>query len=450
MLDARSTPPPRVPLRGKSYDGRRWGDETMVRVTTEIGRLRKVLVHEPGPEVDRMVPPMMEELLFDDILFGDRARDEHRRFRRLLQLLGIDVVEANALLAEALASDEARAWLWARLRPEAPQDLRANEPPDSAEEAVAIATTGLLASDDCRGIEVEDIFRLPPLPNWCFQRDPQVILGDGVVFSAMATAARWREGLLTRCIFRFHPEFAGTPVILDPLREARESGQFFGPHRPCLEGGDVLVLSPEVVAIGVSERTNMVAVEMLAEALARRDNGPRWLEVVHVPARRAYMHLDTVFTPVDRDAALVFQPVICGDGPQLADTYEIDLGSSDLAPHHRGCLLEALGSRGLDLQPIACGGDDPVAQQREQWTDGANAFALAPGVIVLYDRNIATAVTLDAAGFRVLPAEDVLLGREEVTLDGNERVCLLIDSHEMSRARGGPHCLTHPLVRDDI
>jgi arginine deiminase len=162
------------------------------------------------------------------------------------------------------------------------------------------------------------------------------------------------------------------------------------------------------------------------------------------------MHLDTVFTPVDRDAALVFQPVICGDGPQLADTYEIDLGSSDLVPRHRGCLLEALGDRGLDLQPIACGGDDPVAQQREQWTDGANAFALAPGVIVLYDRNVATADTLAAAGFRVLKAEDVLLGREEVTLDGNERICLLIDSHEMSRARGGPHCLTHPLVRDDI
>ena len=163
----------------------------MVRVTTEIGRLRKVLVHEPGPEVDRMVPPMMEELLFDDILFGDRARDEHRRFRRLLQLLGIEVVEANALLAEALANEEGRAWLWARLRPEAPQVLRADEPPASAEEAVAIATTGLLASEDCRGIEVEDIFRLPPLPNWCFQRDPQVVLGNGVIFSAMATAARW-------------------------------------------------------------------------------------------------------------------------------------------------------------------------------------------------------------------------------------------------------------------
>ena len=259
----------------------------MVHVTSEIGRLRKVLMHEPGPEVDRMVPPMMEDLLFDDILFGDRARDEHRRFRRLLQLLGIEVVEANDLLAEALADDDARSWLWARMRPEAPHALRADEWPATAEEAVAIATTGLLASDHCRGIEIQDLFRLPPLPNWCFQRDPQVILGDGVIHSAMATTARWREGLLSRCIFRFHPDLTGAPVILDPLREAREGGQFLGPHRPRLEGGDVLVLSPEVVAIGVSERTNMVAVELIAEALAALEGGPRWLEAVHVPARRA-------------------------------------------------------------------------------------------------------------------------------------------------------------------
>ena len=422
----------------------------MVHVTSEIGRLRKVLVHEPGPEVDRMVPPMMEELLFDDILFGDRARDEHRRFRRLLQLLGIEVVEANQLLTEALAGDEARAWLWKMLRPEAPQELRGAPPAASAEEAVAIAVGGLLAADHPHGIEVEDLFRLAPLPNWCFQRDPQVILGDGVIFSAMATAARWREGVLTRCIFRFHPDLSDTPVILDPLREAQNLGHLLGPHRPCLEGGDVLVMSADVVAVGVSERTNSAAVEILAATLAELEDGPRWLEVVHLPHRRAYMHLDTVFTPLDRDAALVFEPVICGSGPQLAETYEVDLHSSDLAPHHRGCLLEALAARGLDLEPISCGGADPVTQQREQWTDGANAFALAPGVIMLYDRNLQTADELAGRGFSVVAAKDVLLGSEEVDLTQDERVCLMLESYEMSRARGGPHCLTHPLERADV
>lgn len=420
----------------------------MIRVTSEIGKLRKVLVHEPGPEVDRMVPPMMEELLFDDILFGERAREEHRRFRRLLQLLGIEVVEANDLLAEALADPEARAWLWRVLLPETPPGLR-SALPETAEQAVSMVVGGALAAAEGQGIETTDLFELPPLPNWCFQRDPQVVLGDGVVFSAMATAARWREGVLARCIFRYHPEFTNIPVVLDPLRMEQDSALAWSLHRPRLEGGDVLVVSPQIVAVGLSERTNSAGIDALARGLSALEDGPRWLEVVHLPQRRAYMHLDTVFTQVDHDAALVFSPVVCGNGPQLAETFEIDLRSADLTATPRGCVLEALARRGVDLAPISCGGEDPVAQLREQWTDGANAFALAPGVVVLYDRNVATAEELARSGFRVVAAEDVLLGREEVHT-GEERLCLLLESHEISRARGGPHCLTHPLVRDDL
>jgi arginine deiminase len=421
----------------------------MVHVTSEVGRLRRVLVHEPGPEVDRMVPPMMEELLFDDILFGERARDEHGRFRRLLQLLGIEVVEAAELLRQALADPEARSWLWRMLLPELPPDLR-NACPDDPDGLLDLVVGGLVAGADGGGIEVGDLFRLAPVPNWCFQRDPQVILGDGVVFSAMATPARWREGILARAIFRFHPELKTTPVLHDPLRPEPGMEEFFGYHRPRLEGGDMLVLSPEVVAVGVSERTNALAVDAFARGLARADGGPRFLEVVHLPRRRAYMHLDTVFTPADRDAALVFEPVIRGSGPQRAETYEVDLGSGDLTPRHRGALLDALRGRGLELEPVPCGGSDAIAQQREQWTDGANTLALAPGVITLYDRNVATADELDRRGWRVLAAEEVLLGRDEVDLDGAARTCLLLASHEISRARGGPHCLSHPLQRDPI
>jgi arginine deiminase len=277
-----------------------------------------------------------------------------------------------------------------------------------------------------------------------------VVLGDGVVFSAMATPARWREGLLARAIFRFHPELGSTPVIHDPMRPEPGHEEFFGFHRPRLEGGDVLVLSADVVAVGVSERSNILAVDAFARSLARREGGPRWLEIVHLPKRRAYMHLDTVLTPVAVDAALAFPPVICGSGSQLADTYEVDLHSSDLTPRHRGALLGALTARGLDLEPVPCGGPDAVAQQREQWTDGANALALAPGVIALYDRNVATADELDRRGWRIVAAEEVLLGRDEVSLDDPGRTCILLASNEISRARGGPHCLTHPLERDSV
>ncbi len=397
-----------------------------------------------------MVPPMMEELLFDDILFGERAREEHGRFRRLLQLLGIQVVEARTLLTETLTNPAAREWLWKMLKPEFPLDLRSVPNGVNPADAVVTVVEGLVHTEVRQGVEVEDIFRIAPLPNWCFQRDPQVILGDGVIFSAIATKARWREGMLSRCIFQFHPDYQETRVLADPLRPECSTNHFLGLHRPRLEGGDVLILSPDVVAVGVSERSNTQAIDALTHSLAGLENGPRYLMAVDLPHRRAYMHLDTVFTPADHDAALVYPPVITGTGQEAARTYEIDLHAASPEPVERGALLPALAARGVDLQPISCGGDDPLAQQREQWTDGANTLALAPGVITLYDRNVATADELSRHGFRVVNAKDVLLGRDEVSLDDPGRVCLLLESNEISRARGGPHCLSHPLVRDDI
>lgn len=422
----------------------------MLRVRSEVGRLRRVLLHEPGPEVDRMVPAMMEELLFDDILFGDSARDEHRRLRRLLQLLGVEVLDARDLLGEALEDGDARASLLELLATEVPLRARrslAGLPPG---ELAEVLVAGRRHGPSPEGVAPGDLFDVTPLPNWCFQRDPQVVLGSGTVFSAMATPARWREGLLARTVFRFHPELAGAEILLDPLRPDPARPPMLGLHRPRLEGGDLLVISPQVVAVGLSERTNEIGVELLAAALARREDGPRWLEVVHLPARRAYMHLDTVFTPADRDAALVFPQVVLADGHESARVYEVDLHGDDLTPAHRGDLLAVLADRGVDLEPIPCGGSDLMDQQREQWTDGANTFALAPGVVTLYDRNLATADALADAGWRVVHADDVLLGREEVDLEEPGRVCLLLPSHELSRARGGPHCLTHPLERDDL
>jgi len=201
--------------------------------------------------------------------------------------------------------------------------------------------------------------------------------------------------------------------------------------------------------VGQSQRTDRAALLHLSRALARREGAPRWLVAVELPPRRAYMHLDTVLTPIDRDACLGFPPVLRGRGMDAARVFEMDLHAQE--PSFVPCpdLLDALARRGIDLELVPCGGDDPVAQLREQWTDGANALAVAPGVILLYDRNVGTAEELARHGFRILTADDLLLGRAEVDLEAAGRVCILLASHEISRARGGPHCLTHPLLRDD-
>ena len=421
----------------------------MLRVTSEVGRLRRVLVHEPGPEVDLMVPSMMEELLFDDILFGDRARDEHRQFRRVLHLLGIEALEARDLLTEVLEIPEAREWAADVLLEDLPRALRDALAEAASADLAEALVGGRLAPGPQTRFAVEELFEVAPLPNWCFQRDPQVVLGTGVVFGSMAASARHREALLARSIFRFHPDLSETPVLLDPLEMSPGHPHYASPSRPCLEGGDVLVLSPDVIAVGHSERTNRAGIHALARALAGSEGGPRWMVLVEVPRRRAYMHLDTLITPVDRDACLLYPPVLMpGGGGEEARVYEIDLHSSGPHAVSRDDLLATLRSRGIDLEPIPCGGEDPVTQQREQWTDGANALALAPGIITLYDRNVGTADELARCGFRVVEAGALLLGRDEIDLDEDGRVCILVPSHEISRARGGPHCLTHPLFRD--
>jgi len=421
----------------------------MVNVTSEVGRLRKVLVHQPGPEVDVMVPSMMEELLFDDILYGDRAREEHGLFRRALQVLGVDVVDAQDLLEDVVRDPAAREFTLDAMLPRGSGPLRARLMDAPSEDLASALVGGVrLPPGAAQVLDISDLFEIPPLPNWCFQRDPQIVIGPGVVFASMASAAREREALLARALFRFHPDLAVAPTLHEPMAADFERSHVAGAGHACLEGGDVIVLSSEVIAVGMSERTNRLGIEDLATALASRPEGPRFLVVVELPRRRAYMHLDTVFTPVDRQLALVFPPVLLHHGSERATIYEIDLRSKNRNWAPRSDLLSCLTRRGVGLEAIACGGVDPIAQQREQWTDGANALALAPGVIAMYDRNRGTMEELSRRGFRIVEAEDLLLGREEVDLDAGERVCISFTSHELSRARGGPHCLTHPLLRD--
>jgi arginine deiminase len=425
-----------------------------LNVQSEIGRLRRVLIHRPGREIDWMVPSMMERLLFEDILYSDRARQEHDAFAAVLRAAGVETVDPEALLADVVGEPEVRGRLIARLERLGVsfgvlRELETLAPPILA----AALITGIPAGRDARlDGRLESFYRLPPVPNYFFQRDPQVVFGDRVLLAAMATDAREREPLLARTAFESHPTLAGCEILT--LEEGPAGGRpASAAAGPKLEGGDVLVPAPEVLMVGLSERTNRRGIEALARRLRRAaaagESAFRYLVMVEVPARRSYMHLDTVFTFIDRGLCLAYLPVIAPGGAEAGAVYRIDLKAAELAYTVCDHLPGALSEIGHEIELVPCGGSESlIDQQREQWTDGANAFAIAPGVIALYRRNLRTTEELARRGFRVLAEEDVIAGRDDLLGHGPTVVTLM--DHELSRARGGPRCMTMPLVRDDL
>jgi len=426
-----------------------------LRVDSEIGKLRAVLVHQPGREIDRMVPSMMQNLLFDDILFGARAREEHRRFQQLLRFVADEVLEVQDLLAEVLADPEVRKGLLEALVTELLL-------PPSLLPALVDLPPELLAAALVEGVErerpvisgsLDSLYLLPPAPNYFFQRDPAIVVGDRVIRASMATVARAREPLLSGAVFEHHPRFAPSGERFWFREFSAEFGHAvsLARMRPAIEGGDLLVLREDLLVIGYSERTKKTTIERLAEALKREKSGIRRIVVVAIPQQRSTMHLDTVFTQISRHECLCYGPMILPGGAEEADVYEADLTKREITWTTEEDLLSALRKRRIDLEPILCGGADPISQQREQWTDGANAFALAPGVILCYDRNERTAEQLARKGYEVVTDDDLLMGRRAVDFRKRKaKVAMLLTSTELSRARGGPRCMTMPLVRESV
>jgi arginine deiminase len=407
------------------------------------------MLHRPGPEIDRMVPTMMDTMLFEDILYGERARQEHDAFRRALARVAEEVVDLQDMLGETLSDENVRLGFvdelayMERLAAPTVERLKGSDGPTLARLVIG-------------GIEVDPSvvahlstpevpYVLTPLPNLLFTRDPLVVAGDGAILCSMAMRARRREALIVYTIYAFHPRLR----LADKRRFFNESlyqpifrGRFTVPR---IEGGDIIVLSDKVLAIGASERTDETAIELVAHSLI--GNSPiETILVVLMPKRRSAMHLDTVFSQISRHECLVYPPMFMPDGPELLPVIRKDLRRGHVHSEIKTGLIEALKDEGMELEPVCCGGPtDRISQQREQWTDGANAFALAPGVIAMYERNRRTVEELAGRGFEVVEAEDV--DKRELVLDGEHRYQILIPSYELSRARGGPHCLTMPLTR---
>lgn len=423
-----------------------------LRVDSEIGRLRRVLVHRPGPEIDGMVPSLMERLLFDDILDGDEAREEHGLFCTVMRLAGIEVLDAQDLLGETLGDAGLRRALLDELAREYGVDAEVvHQLSDLDARGLARALVGgILAPPERADPWRQKLYDVLPQPNYFFQRDPQVVLGNRVVVASMATDAREREPLLAATIFRHHPALREHAALFD-IDVPPSGAPLHNPHfpYPTLEGGDVLVISPEIVCVGLSQRTNRRGAEVLAEYLRLEETSFRHLILVEMPHKRCYMHLDTVFTVIDRGLCLAHVPVIQPGGPEAAQIYSVDLQAPDLTFTRRPSLLKALAELGVELDVVPCGGSRLVIdQEREQWTDGANAFALAPGVILLYRRNYKTIAELARRGFRVVTHDEILAGR--YALASGERTVVTLFDNELSRARGGPRCMAMPLLREPL
>lgn len=420
-----------------------------LNVTSEIGRLKSVLVHLPGREIDLMVPPMMAQLLFDDILYGQVAREEHRRFQQLIRFVAEEVVELQDLLEEVFEDEATRIHI---VRDLAKRNHLGRKfvkrlldlPPATLAEVVI---SGIPSEREESGeLPKFDIF---PVPNLFFMRDPQVVIGSGVVISSMATQARRRESLLSKYVFEHHKRFRGRNLFWTDFM-ADDSAQPLKRGAPTLEGGDVLIASREVVLVGLSERTNKAGVQRLIKSLKESDSGVRTVVIVELPKARSFMHLDTVFTFTSRSECLIYPPVILPGGSEPAKVTTADLTKKRIEYKEQKSLLGSLKKLGFDLDPIYCGGQRAVDQQREQWTDGANAFTLAPGIILLYERNVRTAEELASHGYHIIYEDDLLLGRVELETWTDKKYALQIPGHELSRARGGPRCMTMPLEREDV
>ncbi len=405
--------------------------ETGIHNTSEIGRLRRVMLHRPGGELENLMPEYLERLLFDDIPYLREAQREHDAFADCLRGQGVEVVYLSDLVAESITDGEVRRDLLRQFLDEA--DLRSPRLRESLEdylaalpdrEMIAAMMAGVRKSQLRReGVRLGDYlsdagddypFAVDPLPNLYFTRDPFATIGTGVSIHKMHTPTRNRETLFGKFIFQHHPVYKNAPQWYD--RGETSS----------LEGGDILVLSPQVLAVGISQRTQEDSIDALAETVLSRSKTFKKVLAFNIPKTRSFMHLDTVFTMVDYDKFTVHPNIL---KEITVFVMELDEGCKMSIRQEDGRLEDILKEH-LELDAvklIPCGQGSEIDAAREQWSDGSNTLAIAPGEVVVYSRNYVTNRSLEEAGVRIHE----------------------IPSAELSRGRGGPRCMSMPLWRDD-
>ncbi|MDR0299566.1 MAG: arginine deiminase [Streptococcaceae bacterium] len=410
--------------------------ENAINVNSEIGKLKTVLLHRPGAEVENITPDTMQDLLFDDIPFLKIAQKEHDFFAQTLRDNGAEVLYIEQLATEALETStlvregftrrylEEHGYVHGRTFEGLSEYLNSFTTKDFVDKVYAGVRKNEVEIphedlSDMAGSDAENLFYMNPLPNAYFTRDPQASMGIGMTVNRMTFPARQPESLITEYVLNHHPRFAGkVPVWRDRNHATR------------IEGGDELILSKNVVAIGVSERTSSKSIQRLARELFKNPLSTfDTVLAVEIPHNHAMMHLDTVFTMINHDQFTVFPGIFHGDGS--INTFILTPGKKDeINIEHltdlEKALKKVLNLSELDL--IECGGGDAIIAPREQWNDGSNTLAIAPGEIVTYDRNYVTIELLKKHGVKV---HEIL-------------------SSELARGRGGARCMSQPLWREEL
>ena len=414
-----------------------------INVSSEIGILQKVIVHRPDDGIARVSPKRAEELLFDDIVFLPQMQKEHDVLTDILAaFLGKEnVLEITDLLEQTIADDpKNKKLIVARVEDyeELPRAFGEKLESLTNKELADVLITGYLPN--------EDHILFDPIPNFIFTRDIAVVINDHVIITKAFKAARHRENLLTRFILWRHPMFkklkqANKIINLNNL-------DLFPPSKygeqVSIEGGDVMIINEDFLLIGCSERTSMHGVELLKNMLFEKKVISN-VVVINIPADRSFMHIDTLFTMVDKDEIIAFKPIVYDGNSSNVKVFRSNGGLSEYSSVKEFFKSEINNN----MKFIFSGNGISPYQEREQWTDGCNLVAVKPGVALSYDRNQVTDEAFKASGYRVIAAEELLskIKSGKVKVKDIEKTIIQLPSSELSRARGGSHCMTCPISR---
>lgn len=400
-----------------------------VSITSETGHLQGVIVHTPGREVSLVNPNIKEELLFDDIIFENDAKIEHRDmlnvFRAAMPKNG-EILEVLDLAGSCFKDEEVRAEFIDLMIDELPSEnlhtIRQDLIRLDAESLVRFVSEGTIGGP----------FSLHPAPNLLFTRDLAAVVGNNIILSRAAKKARAREFLLIRTIVKHHPLFSAVNKNIISIGKNQS-----------VEGGDVLVVNDKIVLIGMSERTSFSGLMNVADQLLA--SGVEHVLAIDIPKQRSSMHLDTIFTFTDTNECVAYPPAIIHQKYNLVDLFS---GGTHVQTRQCSSLKDTLEElTGKSFTFMNCGGDDPVTQHREQWTDGANLFALAPGVVIGYGRNTETFKTMAKNGYRHLGQHEFIEEYKDKELQAGEKIAISFEGHELCRGRGGARCMTLPFSR---